>query len=116
MEYAAVTVRVEQLEESDCGDPERELSLEDLIRGTEVVFAATGITAGRPLEGVRYLRGGARTHTGHVDRASCGKIYGHHPRPRARRRAAGLPALTDPQRNQTDDVLRIVYRRGGVLT
>jgi fructose-1,6-bisphosphatase II len=55
--------QVEQLEEYGFGDPERKLLLDDLIRGTDVVFAATGITAGESLEGVRYFRGGARTHT-----------------------------------------------------
>jgi fructose-1,6-bisphosphatase II len=55
--------QVEQLEESGFSDPERKLTLEDLIRGKDVVFAATGITPGESLEGVRYFRGGARTHT-----------------------------------------------------
>jgi fructose-1,6-bisphosphatase II len=55
--------QVEQLEEYGFGDPERKLMLGDLIRGTDVVFAATGITQGESLEGVRYFRGGARTHT-----------------------------------------------------
>jgi fructose-1,6-bisphosphatase II len=55
--------QVEQLEEYGVGDPERKLMLDDLIRGQDVVFAATGITPGESLEGVRYFRGGARTHT-----------------------------------------------------
>jgi fructose-1,6-bisphosphatase II len=55
--------QVEQLEEYGFGDPERTLMLNDLIRGQDVVFAATGITPGGSLEGVRYFRGGARTHT-----------------------------------------------------
>jgi fructose-1,6-bisphosphatase II len=55
--------QVEQLEEYGFGDPERTLMLNDLIRGQDVVFAATGITPGESLEGVRYFRGGARTHT-----------------------------------------------------
>jgi fructose-1,6-bisphosphatase II len=54
---------VQQLEEYGFGDPERKLTLDDLIRGSDVVFAATGITPGETLEGVRYFRGGARTHT-----------------------------------------------------
>jgi hypothetical protein len=82
----------------------------------DVVFAVTGITPGESLEGVKYFRGGADAHGRDVDRAPCGKIHGHHPCPRARSRAAGLPALTDLPRNQTDDVLRIVNRRGGVPT
>ena len=55
--------QVEQLEEYGVGDSERKLMLDDLIRGQDVVFAATGITPGESLEGVRYFRGGARTHT-----------------------------------------------------
>jgi hypothetical protein len=66
--------------------------------------------------GEGFSGGRADIQDRNVDRAPCGKIHEYHPRPRARGRAAGLPALTDPQRNQTDDVLRIVYRRGGVLT
>jgi fructose-1,6-bisphosphatase II len=55
--------QVEQLREYGFADPERKLTLDDLIRGQDVVFAATGITTGESLEGVRYFRGGARTHT-----------------------------------------------------
>ena len=55
--------QVEQLEEYGFDDPERKLTLDDLIRGTDVVFAATGITPGESLEGVKYFRGGVRTHT-----------------------------------------------------
>lgn len=54
--------QVEKLKESGLEDPERKLTLDDLVRG-EVVFAATGITPGETLNGVRYFRGGARTHT-----------------------------------------------------
>ena len=55
--------QVEQLREYGFVDPERKLELDDLIRGQDVVFAATGITPGESLQGVRYFRGGARTHT-----------------------------------------------------
>jgi fructose-1,6-bisphosphatase II len=55
--------QVEQIREYGFADPERKLTLDDLIRGSDVVFAATGITPGESLEGVRYFRGGARTHT-----------------------------------------------------
>jgi fructose-1,6-bisphosphatase II len=55
--------QVEKLEEYGFTDPERKLTLDDLIRGTDVLFAATGITPGETLNGVRYFRGGARTHT-----------------------------------------------------
>ena len=55
--------QVEKLEEYGHEDPERKLTLDDLIRDDDLVFAATGITPGETLEGVRYFRGGARTHT-----------------------------------------------------
>ena len=55
--------QVEKLREYGLDDPERKLTLEDLIRGDDVVFAATGVTPGAPLGGVEYFRGGARTNT-----------------------------------------------------
>jgi len=39
------------------------LTLDDLVRGGEVFFAATGVTHGELLDGVRYTPGGASTHT-----------------------------------------------------
>jgi fructose-1,6-bisphosphatase II len=35
----------------------------DLVQGENVFFAATGITDGEFLQGVRYYSGGARTHS-----------------------------------------------------
>ena len=55
--------QVQRLEELGFEDLERKLTLDDLIRHDDLVFAATGITPGDTLEGVRYFRGGARTHT-----------------------------------------------------
>jgi fructose-1,6-bisphosphatase II len=55
--------QVEKLKEYGLEDPERKLALDDLIRGEDVVFAATGITPGETLNGVRSFRGGGRTHT-----------------------------------------------------
>jgi fructose-1,6-bisphosphatase II len=55
--------QVEKLRESRLGDPERKLTLEDLVQGEDVLFAATGITSGETLHGVRYFRGGGRTHS-----------------------------------------------------
>lgn len=55
--------QVEKLKEYGLDDLERKLQLDDLIRGEEVTFAATGITSGETLQGVRYFRGGGRTHT-----------------------------------------------------
>jgi len=55
--------QVALLKEYGLEDPEKKLALDYLIRGDDVVFAATGITPGQTLYGVRYFRGGARTHT-----------------------------------------------------
>jgi fructose-1,6-bisphosphatase II len=55
--------QVEQLREYGLDNPERKLTLDDLIRGDDVVFAATGVTSGETLNGVEYFRGGARTNT-----------------------------------------------------
>lgn len=46
---------------------------EDLVRGENVFFAATGITDGEFLKGVRYFGGGARTHSVQM-RSSSGTI------------------------------------------
>ena len=53
------------------GDEHRIYKTEDLAPGKEIVFAATGITDGDILEGVRFFGGGARTHSivmGHATR------------------------------------------------
>jgi fructose-1,6-bisphosphatase II len=55
--------QVEKLKEYGLVDHERKLTLEDVIRDDDVVFAATGVTPGAPLGGVEYFRGGARTNT-----------------------------------------------------
>jgi fructose-1,6-bisphosphatase II len=55
--------QVEELRQNGLDDPEKKLTFDDLIRGDDVVFAATGITPGETLNGVRYFRGGARTHS-----------------------------------------------------
>jgi len=44
-------------------DLDRVLTINDLVRGNNVFFAATGVTDGELLHGVRYFGGGARTHT-----------------------------------------------------
>lgn len=43
-------------------DPDRIYTLEDMAAGN-VFFAATGVTSGPLLRGIRYFSGGARTHT-----------------------------------------------------
>jgi fructose-1,6-bisphosphatase II len=45
------------------GDEERVYTTEDLASGENLVFAATGVTTGDLLQGVRYFGGGARTHS-----------------------------------------------------
>ncbi len=44
-------------------DLERVLTVDDLVRGDNVFFAATGVTDGDLLRGVRYQSGGARTQS-----------------------------------------------------
>jgi fructose-1,6-bisphosphatase II len=45
------------------GDEDRVYSTEDLAPGDNLVFAATGVTTGDLLQGVRFFGGGARTHS-----------------------------------------------------
>jgi len=45
------------------GDPARIYLTDELASGENVVFAATGVTKGDLLEGVRFFGGGARTHS-----------------------------------------------------
>jgi fructose-1,6-bisphosphatase II len=44
-------------------DMDEVLSIDDLVHGDNVFFAATGITDGELVQGVRYFGGGAKTHT-----------------------------------------------------
>ncbi len=45
------------------GDEARVYKTDDLASGENLVFAATGVTTGDLLQGVRYFGGGARTHS-----------------------------------------------------
>jgi fructose-1,6-bisphosphatase II len=45
------------------GDEDRVYLTEDLAPGENLVFAATGVTTGDLLQGVRFFGGGARTHS-----------------------------------------------------
>ena len=45
------------------GDEDRVYTTEELASGEQLVFAATGVTAGDLLAGVRFFGGGARTHS-----------------------------------------------------
>jgi fructose-1,6-bisphosphatase II len=44
-------------------DESRVYTTEDLAGGDQLVFAATGVTSGELLQGVRFFGGGARTHS-----------------------------------------------------
>ena len=44
-------------------DVSRVLTIDDLVKGDNVFFSATGVTDGELLHGVRYFGGGAKTHT-----------------------------------------------------
>lgn len=44
-------------------DPDRVLNTDDLVKSDNVFFAATGITDGELVRGVRYVAGGATTHS-----------------------------------------------------
>ena len=44
-------------------DPDAVLTIDDLVRGEDVFFAATGITDGYLLKGVKYFPDGATTHS-----------------------------------------------------
>ena len=60
-------------------DPDRKFSLEEMAKG-EVMFAATGVTSGPMLRGVRFVQGGAITHS-IVMRSKTGTVRyveGHH--------------------------------------
>jgi fructose-1,6-bisphosphatase II len=45
------------------GDEDRVYTTEELASGDTLVFAATGVTSGDLLQGVRFFGGGARTHS-----------------------------------------------------
>jgi fructose-1,6-bisphosphatase II len=45
------------------GDEDRVYTTEELASGENLVFAATGVTSGDLLQGVRFFGGGARTHS-----------------------------------------------------
>src|SRR5919202_57045 len=45
------------------GDEDRVYRTEDLASGENLIFAATGVTEGDLLQGVRFFGGGARTHS-----------------------------------------------------
>lgn len=52
-----------RLKEMNITDPDKVYSAEELASGETVLFAASGITPGTLMEGVRYFHGGARTQS-----------------------------------------------------
>jgi fructose-1,6-bisphosphatase II len=54
---------VERARRMGIKDTERIYGIGDLARGGDVMFAATGVTDGDLLRGVRFFGGGARTHS-----------------------------------------------------
>ncbi len=51
------------VKKSGYGDRKRVLRLDDLVKGDNAMFAATGVTRSDILEGVQYRHGGAITHS-----------------------------------------------------
>ena len=52
-----------RVEKMGIKDPKRIYSARDLAPGKQIIFAATGVTAGALLNGVRFFGQGCRTHT-----------------------------------------------------
>jgi fructose-1,6-bisphosphatase II len=67
------TEQVERCHKMGINDINRVLKMNDLVKGEDVIFAATGITDGDLLKGVRYFGNGVSTHTV-VMRAKTGTI------------------------------------------
>jgi len=54
---------VERLKEMGIDDPNKVYSTDDLAPGKKIIFAATGVTDGSLLRGVRFFGAGKRTHS-----------------------------------------------------
>jgi fructose-1,6-bisphosphatase II / sedoheptulose-1,7-bisphosphatase len=54
---------IARLSEMGITDPDRIYEAEELASGETVLFAASGITSGTLMDGVRFFHGGARTHS-----------------------------------------------------
>lgn len=54
---------VERAKKMGISDISKVLTIDDLVSGDDVMFAATGITQGNLLNPIRYFGGGARTHS-----------------------------------------------------
>jgi fructose-1,6-bisphosphatase II / sedoheptulose-1,7-bisphosphatase len=55
--------QAERMQSMGIKDPKRIYSTEDLAPGRKIVFAATGVTDGTLLKGVRFFNDGVRTHS-----------------------------------------------------
>ena len=64
---------IRRCHEMGVADVSKILTLDDLVRSDDVIFAATAITQGNLLRGIDYFPGGARTHT-IVMRAKTGTV------------------------------------------
>ncbi|QDR83330.1 class II fructose-bisphosphatase [Sporomusa termitida] len=64
---------IERAKAMGIDDINKVFTIDDLVKGDEVIFAATAITQGDLLSGVRYFGGGARTHS-IVMRGSTGTV------------------------------------------
>ncbi len=54
---------IARLKEMNINDPDKVYNADELASGNTVLFAASGITPGTLMEGVRFFKGGARTHS-----------------------------------------------------
>jgi fructose-1,6-bisphosphatase II / sedoheptulose-1,7-bisphosphatase len=54
---------LDRLKSMNINDPDKVYNAEDLASGETVLFAGTGITSGNLMNGVRFFKGGMRTHT-----------------------------------------------------
>ena len=54
---------IERATSMGLGDVTRKLTMDDLVKGDDVIFAATGVTDGELLKGVRYSGLTAKTHS-----------------------------------------------------
>ena len=54
---------IDRLKSMNITDPDKVYNAEDLASGETVLFAGTGITSGNLMNGVRFFKGGMRTHT-----------------------------------------------------
>lgn len=54
---------IERAKKLGIGEVDKLLTMDDLVKAEDVVFAATGITDGDLVQGVRFFGKGARTHT-----------------------------------------------------